>query len=151
MSATGKHTTTVSRWVEFDAGHRVLSHDGHCRRPHGHRYRVTLTCEGTVPASGMVVDFGILSTLLDTHVHDVYDHRFMVAVDDVAMFDALNALDPDGVVVVPDHPTAENIAEWVAAAIGPRLPDGLILVEVAVRETPKSVATWRGRTWGDRQ
>ncbi len=135
-------TTTVSRWVEFDAGHRVLSHDGACRRPHGHRYRVTVTCEGTVPASGMVVDFGVLSRLLDEHVHDVYDHRFMCSVDDVAMLHALATLDPDGTVVVPDHPTAENIAQWVGAALDARLPDGLELVEVAVRETPKSTATW---------
>jgi 6-pyruvoyltetrahydropterin/6-carboxytetrahydropterin synthase len=141
-----KHPTTlVSRWVEFDAGHRVLSHGGACRRPHGHRYRVTITCEGPVPDSGMIVDFGVLAEALDV-VHDRYDHRFLVAVGDEALADALHAVDPTCVVEVPEHPTAENIAAWVAediALILDALEPTINLVEVAVRETPKSVATWR--------
>lgn len=136
-------TTTVSRWVEFDAGHRVLSHGGACRRPHGHRYRVTVTCEGVVPDDGMVVDFGILSQLLDEHVHDRYDHRFIVNVlDDMNLAVALEDVSPGCVVEVGDHPTAENIAAWVAGDIAPLLPDGLTLLRVDVRETPKSVASW---------
>lgn len=132
----------VARWVEFDAGHRVQTHDGQCRRPHGHRYRVTATCEGPVPGSGMVVDFGILAALLNDVVHDRYDHRFIADADDFAMADAIRAVDPEALVEVPGPPTAENLAYWAAEALAPLLPDGLTLIRVDVQETLKSTASW---------
>lgn len=135
-------TSEVQRWVEFDAGHRVQTHDGKCRRPHGHRYRVTVSCEGPVPGSGMVIDFGILAQLLQEHVHDVYDHKFIVADDDRVMAEAIIFVDPDALVVVPAPPTAENLAKWAAEALTPLLPDGLTLRRVDVQETLKSVASW---------
>lgn len=135
-------TTTVSRWVEFDAGHRVPQHDGHCRRPHGHRYRVTVTCEGGVAPDGMVIDFGILSLLLNRHVHGPWDHRFLIDIDDTAMALALEEVDPECLVLIPGPPTAETLAEVAGVAIADDLPDGLTLIRVDVRETPKSVASW---------
>lgn len=56
---------SVSKDVQFDAGHRVPSHASKCRNPHGHRYRVVAYCVGDVVEDGgsaddgMVVDFGI--------------------------------------------------------------------------------------------
>ena len=60
----------ISKEIEFDAGHRVPKHDGKCRSPHGHRYRVRVTCKGYViedPNSsdnGMLVDFGRLKGIM---------------------------------------------------------------------------------------
>jgi 6-pyruvoyltetrahydropterin/6-carboxytetrahydropterin synthase len=33
---------TITRRLEFDAGHRIPHHDGQCRHLHGHRYAICL-------------------------------------------------------------------------------------------------------------
>jgi 6-pyruvoyltetrahydropterin/6-carboxytetrahydropterin synthase len=44
MTTTTKYS--VTRALEFDAGHRLLNHESACFLPHGHRYKVEITCEG---------------------------------------------------------------------------------------------------------
>ena len=39
---------TITRRLEFDAGHRIPHHDGQCRHLHGHRYAIELTVSGDV-------------------------------------------------------------------------------------------------------
>lgn len=145
----------ISKEVEFDAGHRVPSHGSKCRNPHGHRYRVRVTCTGPIvdepgaPDDGMLVDFGDLKGLMVQHVHDVLDHATVVWVHDRELFDAL---DGHGWAVVefPYVPTAENLARWVWETLAPliaaRFRDGLTLTEVAVWETPTSVAYYQEAT-----
>lgn len=136
--------TTIVRTVEFDAGHRVATHDGKCRNPHGHRYRVELAVYGPVPDSGMVVDFGVLAEVLERDVHDVLDHGFIV---DRADTDLLDALAGHGwkVVIIDGPPTAENLAEWVWYAVSQTMGEwGLAMESVTLYETPKSWATFDG-------
>jgi 6-pyruvoyltetrahydropterin/6-carboxytetrahydropterin synthase len=142
-------TARITKEVEFDAGHRVPSHGSKCRNPHGHRYRVRVECEGPIvddpgaPDDGMLVDFGDVKRLIVDRVHDRLDHAMIVWVRDDVLLDAL---DREGWAVVefPYVPTAENLARWcyeeLAPAIASRFRDGLRLVEVAVWETPTSVA-----------
>lgn len=131
-------TTQITRWIEFDTGHRVASHGGKCRNVHGHRYNVGVTIEGEVPDSGMVVDFGELADVLRARVHDSWDHRFL--------FDAADELAPlldqlPGALAMPGPPTAENMAEWIVLITADAL-EPFDIVRVTVYETPKSVATW---------
>jgi len=145
---------TISKEIEFDAGHRVPSHQGKCKNPHGHRYRIRVTCEGEIvnnpghPEHGMLVDFGDLKTIMTTHVHDVLDHGFIAWEEDRPM---LRALDGYGwnVIEFPFIPTAENIARWSWQQLEPevtgRFGTDLRLVEVAVWETPTSVAYYSER------
>jgi 6-pyruvoyltetrahydropterin/6-carboxytetrahydropterin synthase len=143
---------TVSKEVEFDAGHRIPSRASKCRNPHGHRYRVRVTCQDWIveepgaPDEGMLVDFGDLKTLMTENVHDVLDHGFIVHEDDD---DLLRALLTGGggewkVIVFPYVPTVENIARWIweelAAPIAELFRDGLTLHKVEVWETPTSMA-----------
>jgi 6-pyruvoyltetrahydropterin/6-carboxytetrahydropterin synthase len=37
----------ITRKLEFDAGHRIPHHDGHCRHIHGHRYVIEVTLMGS--------------------------------------------------------------------------------------------------------
>jgi len=148
---------TASKWVEFDAGHRVPNHAGKCRSPHGHRYRVTAFIEGAVVETpgasdeGMVLDFGFVKHVLMTYVHDVLDHGFIVYEFDATMIEALmiNAHDPEPmwkVVELPYVPTAENIARWVWEQIDIPIKgasDGRAhLIKIEVQETPSSVAVY---------
>jgi len=132
----------VSKSIEFDAGHRVPSHDGKCRNPHGHRYRVVAYVRGPVPESGMVVDFGVVKQAMTTLVHDRFDHTMIVHRDDRELLDAL---DGHGWLVVPvdDPPTAENLAALFGGLLGPALASHDVeLVGVDVWETPTSRARW---------
>ncbi|EWM45059.1 6-pyruvoyl tetrahydropterin synthase family protein [Bordetella holmesii 70147] len=54
---------SVTRRLEFDAGHRIPDHRSQCRNLHGHRYVLELTLTGDVVQApgqsdnGMVMDF----------------------------------------------------------------------------------------------
>jgi len=140
---------TVSKEVQFDAGHRVPDHASKCRNPHGHRYRVVAHVGGVVQVApgtsedGMVVDFGVIKALLTDLIHDRWDHGFIVAYTDTVMKQALAAGD-DWHVVVEDYvPTAENLAAHCATLLtAPLAERGLTLEAVEVWETPTSCARW---------
>lgn len=156
---------TISKEVEFDAGHRVPNHKSKCRNPHGHRYRVRVYATGPIveesgaPDEGMLVDFSDLKAILTERVHDVLDHGFIVHKDDEQMIEALYGYLPTDptmgaasydwkVIIFPYIPTAENIARWCWEQIqGPletRFRSGLVLNAVTVYETPTSEATYNG-------
>lgn len=146
----------VSKEIEFDAGHRVMHHGSKCRNPHGHRYRVRVTCSGDIvdepgaPDDGMLVDFGDLKNLMTVLVHDELDHSFIY--QDGDPLGTILAAPPGGepwkTIRFPYAPTAENLARWCWAQldeqIAERFRDGLRLVAVTVWETPTSTATYRG-------
>ena len=39
---------TITRKLEFDAGHRIPDHKSQCRNLHGHRYTLEITLTGAV-------------------------------------------------------------------------------------------------------
>ena len=70
----------ITRRLEFDAGHRIPHHDGHCKHVHGHRYVIEVTLMGNVLShqghgdDGMVLDFGDIdrkSTRLNSSHTDI--------------------------------------------------------------------------------
>lgn len=153
-------TCEISKEVEFDAGHRVMCHGSKCRNPHGHRYRVRVTCAGEIvddpgaPDDGMLVDFGDLKALMTGLIHDVLDHGF-ICQDTDPLLPALAATNAEWDVDVewrlipfPYAPTAENLARWswdvLQGPIEDRFREGLRLTLVEVWETPTSVAIFRG-------
>lgn len=99
---------SVSKEIEFDAGHRVPNHKSKCRNPHGHRYRVRVTIAGEIvdtPGAsdeGMLADFGDLKTLMTAYVHDILDHGFIVHEDDREMLFGLGEAS-DGSMSSPGH------------------------------------------------
>lgn len=141
---------TVSKEVEFDAGHRVPNHKSKCRNPHGHRYRLRVTIAGEIVQTpgasdeGMLADFGDLKTLMTTKVHDVLDHGFIMYEGDEKMIGAFDYGD-DGfkVIRVPFVPTAENLAKWCWDQLGDSVQQmGFDLALVELWETPTSLATY---------
>ena len=147
----------ISKEIEFDAGHRVSTHGSKCRNPHGHRYKVRVTCQGEIiddpsrPDHGMLIDFGNLKTIMNNRIHDVLDHGFIVWEDDRTMRYILDEPSSDNkwnYIIFPYIPTAENMARWAWAEIENDIQvefgNDLKLYEVAVWETPTSVAYCRG-------
>jgi 6-pyruvoyltetrahydropterin/6-carboxytetrahydropterin synthase len=154
----------ISKEVQFDAGHRVPSHQGQCRNLHGHRYRVEVECRGRIitapghPQEGMLVDFGFLKQILNERVHDVLDHGFIVHCEDRRVLDMFSLdsiaaadLGQPQFKLIPfdDVPTAENIARWVWHEVEEDIEEAgdgnLYLSAVKVWETPTSLAIYEGR------
>jgi 6-pyruvoyltetrahydropterin/6-carboxytetrahydropterin synthase len=143
--------TVISKEIEFDAGHRVPSHDGKCRSPHGHRYKVRVFVTGEVideegnPEDGMIKDFGFLKTLLTEYVHDPLDHAFIYHCDDRIMCSWFGEKKQFKSVKFPYVPTAENIARWCYEELKPHMKEvGARLTEICVWETPTSMAVYDG-------
>ena len=147
----------ISKEIEFDMGHRVSTHGSKCRNPHGHRYKVRVTCKGSIiddptrPDHGMLIDFGNLKNIMNFRIHDVLDHGFTVWEEDKVLLDIMEKASYDNdwnFIVFPLIPTAENIARWswmqIAGDIQEEFGSDLELYEVAVWETPTSVAYCRG-------
>ena len=148
-------TCEISKEIEFDAGHRVMCHGSKCRNPHGHRYRLRVTCVGQIvdepgaPDDGMLVDFGDLKVLMTTLVHDVLDHGFIY--QDGDPLGTLLEEPPGGeswhVIRFPYAPTAENIARWcweqLAGPVAERSRHRRQLAGVAVWRTPTCGPSFR--------
>lgn len=125
----------ITKKVEFSASHVCrnprLSDDENRRlfgasanpRGHGHNYAVEVTLEGEPdPVTGMVFDLKDLKDLLQRHVLDPFDHRF------------LNYEAPPFDRVIP---TAENLAIEIWRRVEPQVSNGRArLFAVRVSETP---------------
>lgn len=125
----------ITRKVEFSASHvcrgpglsdsenEALYGPEANPRGHGHNYTVEVTLEGDPdPVTGMVMDLKELKEILQRHVLDCYDHRFLN-----------HEVPPFGEVV----PTSENIAVDIWQRLEARLSNhGCKLHRVRVYETP---------------
>jgi 6-pyruvoyl tetrahydropterin synthase/QueD family protein len=60
---------TITRKLEFDAGHRIPDHKSQCRNLHGHRYTLEITLVGAVidvegsSDNGMIMDFSDIKSI----------------------------------------------------------------------------------------
>src|SRR5476649_2864811 len=69
---------TITRKLEFDAGHRIPDHKSQCRNLHGHRYTLEITLTGQVISvegnsdNGMIMDFSDIKALAKEHLVDVW-------------------------------------------------------------------------------
>ena len=145
---------TITKRLEFDAGHRIPSHTSECRNLHGHRYVLELTLEGEVvdaPGSsehGMLMDFSYVKAIAREHLVDKWDHAFLVYEGDRPVREFLDALPGHKTVVMNAVPTAENMAraafEILAPLIQSRYAKHLRLAKVTLYETPNSWAEYTG-------
>lgn len=135
--------TTITKRFEFDAGHRVMGHEGKCRSMHGHRYAVefSLTAPG-LDALGRVVDFDVLKRLLGDYLDEMFDHAFIVWDQDKEVIDALARVPRQKIAIIKANPTAENLALMLFRNAGVVLAGipGVSVTRVVVFETPTSRA-----------
>jgi 6-pyruvoyltetrahydropterin/6-carboxytetrahydropterin synthase len=75
--------TVIGKQFTFEAAHNLPEHEGKCRGVHGHSYTVEVRVSGEpersmhVSNSGMVVDFGDLSTIWKNEIEPSLDHQFL--------------------------------------------------------------------------
>ena len=137
---------TISRKLEFDAGHRIPDHKSQCRNLHGHRYTLEITLVGEVieeegsSDNGMIMDFSDVKALAKTHLVDVWDHAFLVYAKDTAVRSFLATIPDHKTVVIDKIPTVENLArtafDTLRTVYHDRYGTGLRLHKLVLHETP---------------
>ena len=137
---------TVTRRLEFDAGHRIPDHKSQCRNLHGHRYVLEITLRGEVieqdgvSDNGMIMDFSDIKSLAKSALVDVWDHAFLVYEKDGAVREFLDSLPEHKTVVLKRVPTVENLAreafDILAAVFDSRYGRSLRLARLVLYETP---------------
>lgn len=124
----------LTRRVTFAAAHRYWRDDwpedrnravfGACANPHGHghNYALEVTVVGTIDAeTGFCADLVALDQVLDHAVVQPLDHQHVNH--------AVTEFGPGGRV-----PTTENLAAWAWPRITARLPEGVRLHRLRLRE-----------------
>lgn len=142
---------TMTKRLEFDAGHRLMNHESKCANVHGHRYavEVTLLLTGTLDAAGRIVDFGDVKRMLGGWLDEHLDHGFIANAEDRDVIAAMHALGTK-LHVVPFEPSAENLAV-IIYEVACRLldvPRCRRVVSVRLWETPTSCADASSRLEG---
>ena len=137
---------TITRKLEFDAGHRIPDHKSQCRNLHGHRYTLEITLVGEVieeegsSDNGMIMDFSDVKALAKQHLVDVWDHAFLVYAKDTAVRSFLASIPDHKTVVIDKIPTVENLArtafDTLRTVYHDRYGTGLRLHKLVLHETP---------------
>lgn len=129
------YKTAVVRCEHFNAAHRLhnknWSHEkneavyGKCNNPnfHGHNYDLEVKVIGECdPETGYVIDTKILSSIIQTSVLDVFDHKNLNL--DVPLFKDI-------------IPTTENVARIIYEILRTQLNEKLEL-KIKLYETPRN-------------
>lgn len=145
---------SVTRRLEFDAGHRIPDHRSQCRNLHGHRYVLEVTLTGDIVSepgasdNGMLMDFSEIKSIAQAHIVEVWDHAFLVYEGDVAVHDFLQSLPGHKTVVLDRIPTVENLAAIAYETLAPHYHghygNNLRLTRVRLYETPNCWADCEG-------
>ena len=135
---------SCTRKLEFDAAHRVMLHESKCKYMHGHRYvvEVTFAAMNGLDELGRVVDFGVIKQVLGGWIDQYWDHTAILSEADQALGDMIAQRTGQTIFYLPNHPTAENMADYLLTQVCPILFKDYPLECVAVRvhETPNCFA-----------
>ena len=145
---------TITRKLEFDAGHRIPDHRSQCRNLHGHRYVLEITLQGELvetegaPDRGMVMDFADVKALAMEHLVNKWDHAFIVYARDEVVRSFLEKMADHKTVVLDRIPTVENLAAEAFRILSEVYNDNygvdLKLKRVRLYETPNCWADVEG-------
>lgn len=151
-------SVTITRRLEFDAGHRIPDHKSQCRNLHGHRYVLEVTLGGEIidhpgdSSHGMVMDFADVKDIAKRELVDQWDHAFLVWREDTVVREFLAGLAEHRTVVLSVPPTVEHLAveafRVLSGAYAARYGNSIRLQAVKLFETPNcwAVATSIGES-----
>lgn len=109
----------LEKKFRFEASHRLAFHPGKCSRLHGHSWLGAIVCQGDTlhtdgAQKGMIVDFDIMSSVVDELVEAHLDHYH------------LN--ESTGL----EAPTSEELCRWIYNKLQGKIP---MLKSVVIEET----------------
>jgi 6-pyruvoyltetrahydropterin/6-carboxytetrahydropterin synthase len=144
---------TITRRLEFDAGHRVYQHESKCNHVHGHRYVVEVECAGDLDKLGRVVDFSVIKSKFGKWIDENLDHGMILFKDDplapywksgFARYGRPDEpFEQQKHFIMDKNPTAENLAGLLYKKANEILAnDGVKVTAMTVWETPNCRATY---------
>jgi len=139
----------LTKEFKFETAHALRGYDGLCKHIHGHSYELVVTVIGNPitdsgsPKLGMVMDFGDLKKIVREEIVDQMDHALVLSSKSEEAH-TLKGRDEmfNRVLIVDYQPTSENMLVDFAERIKPRLPKGISLHSMLLRETVTSYAEW---------
>lgn len=128
----------ITREFTFEASHHLPGHQGKCRRPHGHSYRLQVSLRGPIidapgqSDDGMVMDFEDLKQIVTTTILEHLPHSLLRDTIQCGGMDHndLNAL--TGI-----RTTAENLVHWIWDALVVGGVSDRLLYRIRLWETQK--------------
>jgi 6-pyruvoyltetrahydropterin/6-carboxytetrahydropterin synthase len=133
----------ATRRLTFEAGHRIVGHEGKCRHVHGHSYKVFISAHSEVLDSlGRVIDFSVLKHKVGNWIEQNLDHGMIIFSEDGDMIKLMAALPEQKFFLLPYNTTAENIAKYILEDICPSLlkDSGVTITKIVVQETENCIA-----------
>jgi 6-pyruvoyltetrahydropterin/6-carboxytetrahydropterin synthase len=135
----GETIFTIVKVIHFCYGHRLLHYAGKCQHLHGHNGKVEIELSAPdLDKRGMVADFGDVNRLVKEWIDRELDHKMVLSQEDPLA--ALLRQQGEPVYLLPENPTAENIAKLIFTFAKEQ---GLSVLEVRLWETPSSFASFR--------
>ena len=142
-------TIRLTKEFNFEAAHSLEGYDGACREIHGHSYRLFVTIKGEPsrdtydPKQGMVMDFGLLKSIVNEQIISRLDHAFIMRRSEQAeqVQEMLSGI-YHNIVLVDYQPTCENMLADFAERLLGALPEDIELYSLRLHETATSYAEW---------
>ena len=138
----------ITKEFKFEMAHALKGYDGPCQNIHGHSYEMKVTVSGhpiineNNPKLGMVMDFGDLKKIVRTTVVDIFDHALVLNNAYPESISAELKSTFNKVIFLDYQPTSELMVADFAERIKAKLPVGIQLKYVLLRETVTSYAEW---------
>ena len=138
----------ITKQFTFEMAHALSDYDGLCKNIHGHSYHLDVTVKGAPkqdtnsPKQGMLIDFGDLKNIVHQEIISVYDHALLLQESDNQSLISELKKHYDKIVIVAFQPTTENLLIHFAADLRKKLPAGIELFSLRLRETDRSFAEW---------
>ena len=121
-----------------DAANRDLFRECNNQGGHGHNFYLHVTVSGPVdPATGMIINLGVLDPLIQDVVLRKLDHRFYSA-EYLRLSEAADHAEPW---IATSENLVRLIHPWVAAA----LPEGVELIRLRLDETASNRFEYSGK------
>ena len=133
----------LTKRFTFEMAHALPAYQGKCHNIHGHSYKLYVTVEGTplqqsgASADGMVLDFGILKSIIEQRIIEPFDHALVLPRQEEEL--SLGALSAK-LVWVDFQPTTENLLMHFAHLLENAFPQGTRLHSLKLYETESSCA-----------
>ncbi len=138
----------LTKQFNFEMAHALQGYDGPCRNIHGHSYELFVTVIGEPisdpksPKKGMVIDFKDLKKIVKENIISIFDHALVVNKNSPQ--NIINDLkkNTDKLVITNYQPTTENYLTDFVERIKTKLPKGVKLHSMKIRETITAYAEW---------
>lgn len=137
----------LTKEFHFEMAHVLSGYDGPCSNMHGHSYTLNVTVIGEPIKQldnvklGMVMDFTDLKRIVNELIIQRFDHAVSV-MENTPIHHKLVEGEFARVEALPFQPTCENLLPFFAQLISHKLPQGVALHHLRLRETATAFAEW---------